>query len=622
VPVGTTVLVRGVVTVAPGWILGDSTLAIQDATGGIYVKLPAMSTQDMVPGRILQVQGTLASPYQNLEIRPAATGVQLLETAQLPTPAALSFSQLGETTEGLLAHVSGDIIRIEGGTTGSLTLILEDASGQGRVFAHAPLGIARDDYRVGQTISVIGLVGDRLGLYRLWPRNQFDISVITDEPTPSPSPSSRPTPTHRTPPPVPTPRHTPSARPSGSTSSVSISEALRRQGQTVTVEGVATTRNGLLDGDGQRVTIQDPSAAILVRLPEGVTLQVGQSVRVTGPVGTYYGAPQLTATVATRLGDANIQAVSVRAAPLAAALEWRLVTVSGQVESVHRDGDTWRAELLMTGGGIPIAGLSRSGIESTALLEGRTATIVGIVKRAYPTASDQRFAVVPRTTADIRLAQAGSDAQQASNHAVIGGESSWSNSSLGAAISGASPIATDVLAASAVLLADLAAYEGVEVSVGGVVINVDGIAVTIDDGTETALVRLPSIAAGSGMAIQAGDLLNVRGLVLRNANGELEIVVADMSAVEWLDRSSITSASGPVRATASRAPGLAPINAGPSSPQGGIDARVFAVAVIAGAAAVITMVGLASPAQRKRLQERFASARTDLRKRLTQLRSS
>ena len=45
---------------------------------------------------------------------------------------------------------------------------------------------------------------------------------------------------------------------------------------------------------------------------------------------------------------------------------------------------------------IAIAGLAGSGIPSTALIEGRQATVTGIVKRAYPTATDQRFSVVPR----------------------------------------------------------------------------------------------------------------------------------------------------------------------------------------------------------------------------------
>ena len=99
---------------------------------------------------------------------------------------------------------------------------------------------------------------------------------------------------------------------------------------------------------------------------------------------------------------------------IATALEWRLVTVSGVVESVSRDGAAWRAELTIGGGSIPIAGLERSGIASTALIEGRSASVTGIVKRAYPTATDQRFAVVPRSLADITLGAPGASASSGS----------------------------------------------------------------------------------------------------------------------------------------------------------------------------------------------------------------
>ena len=49
--------------------------------------------------------------------------------------------------------------------------------------------MSRTDYPVGSRISAIGLVGDRLGLYRLWPRNKFDVTVLPDDPTPTPSPT-------------------------------------------------------------------------------------------------------------------------------------------------------------------------------------------------------------------------------------------------------------------------------------------------------------------------------------------------------------------------------------------------------------------------------------------------
>ena len=498
-PLGSRVTVRGVVTVGPGWILGDTTIALQDASGGIYVRLVDPPLDLVVPGRVLQVDGTLASPYGNLELRPVTTGIQILDMDVPPAPRALTVSEIGEANEGVLARVEATVTTIEPSSTGSLTLIVEDVSGQGRVYGHAPLGLTRGDFSVGQRIAVIGLVGDRLALYRLWPRGKFDIDVLEDAPTPTPSPSHTPTPTpSRTPSPTPsrtptpathtpTPTHTASPMPGGGTV-ISIADALRRQGQTVTIDGSVTTRPGLLDSDGVRVTVQDSSAAILVRLPSDFGAQIGQRLRVSGEIGTYYGAPQMTAEVAARVGDSSVDPLSVRTAPFAAALEWRLVTISGQVESVHRDGDSWRAEITLSGGTVPVVGISRSGIDSTALIEGRSATVVGIVKRAYPTASDQRFAIVPRTTADIRL---GADQADPSHTTAEPGSTDDPGEVIGPWPTNGDPGATSATGGSTsqpsmgptTSLADLASHQGERVTIGGTVTAIDGARLTIDDGS-------------------------------------------------------------------------------------------------------------------------------------------
>ena len=556
-PVGSHATVRGVVTVGPGWILGDSTVAIQDASGGIYVRLVDPPLDLVVPGRVLQVEGTLASPYGNLELRPSATGVQILDMDLPPAPRVLSVSEIGEANEGVLGRIEATVKTIEPSSTGSLTLIVEDDSGQGRVYAHAPLGVTRDDFAVGQRISVIGLVGDRLALYRLWPRSKFDIEVLAEvDPTPTPSPTHTPTPTpsrtanptpSRTPTPTathtPTPTQTASPTPGGG-SVISIADSLRRQGQTVTIDGSVTTRPGLLDSDGLRVTVQDSSAAILVRLPLNFSAQIGQRLRVSGEIGTYYGAPQMTAAVAARVGESSVDPLLVRTAPFAAALEWRLVTVNGQVESVHRDGDTWRAEITLSGGSVPVAGISRSGIDSTALVEGRSATIVGIVKRAYPTASDQRFAIVPRTSADIRL---GADQSDPTTTTAQPGSTDDPNTGFGPWPTAGDPGSTYATGGSTSLpssgpttaLADLAAHQGERVTIGGTVTAVDGARITVDDGSSIAVIRLFGDASAMVSLVAIGDLVNATGVVDRNATGGLEIAVDDPAGFTWLAATNI-----------------------------------------------------------------------------------
>ncbi len=86
-----------------------------------------------------------------------------------------------------------------------------------------------------------------------------------------------------------------------------------------------------------------------------------------------------------------------------AAHEWRLVTVSGRVLSVNKLGDRWRAEIAVGKDHVVVVGQPGAGIPSTTLVEGRTATVIGIARRPAPTASDHRFAVTPRFPADVRV---------------------------------------------------------------------------------------------------------------------------------------------------------------------------------------------------------------------------
>lgn len=314
----------------------------------------------------------------------------------------------------------------------------------------------------------------------------------------------------------------------------------------MTIEGVVSTGPGLLDADGQRVTLQDATGALIVRLPADARAQIGQRLHVSGQVGTYYGAPSLTATDARVAGQGALSAAPVHAAPIAAALEWRLVSVSGLVESVHRDGDSWRAELSLSGGSVPIVGLARSGIPSTDLVAGRQATVTGIVKRAYPTASDQRLAIVPRSPADIRLGAAAPDDPARTSDPAGSGDPGWSPSTTAGPGQGQSPPA----AVGTVALGDLAAHETELVSVGGRVLAVAGPRLTIDDGTGSVVVKLTGEAAGLSVLFTPGDLLNATGRVERTASGGLEVVVDDPDSITRLAQQQApvaeASASGDV----------------------------------------------------------------------------
>ena len=558
--IGAVVHVVGTITAAPGVILGDSTIVIQDASGGIYVRVPDPALPGLVLGSVVDVTGGIAAPYGNLELRPAATGISVIGSASIPAPRAVSMADLGESTEGLLVRANVIVASIDASTTGSLTLIVTDTSGEGRVYFHEPLGVSRTDYAAGEQLQVTGLVGDRLSLFRIWPRTLADVVVTAPAPTPTPKPSPTPSPTPRptvTPTPHPTATPHPTSTPHPSTTPhpsptpgqpITIAEALHRQGQSVTVEGIVTTKPGLLDTSAERVTIQDSSGAVLVRLPANTSVSVGQKVRVSGVMGTYYGAPQLTGAALSASGQATATVTRVSTAPIPASLEWRLVSVQGVIKDVHKDGDSWRAEIEVGASTIPLVGIDRSGIPSTALVEGRSATVVGIVKRAYPTSTDQRLALVPRSSADISLGGPGSTprpgpsgsfhplpsgAHQTTKPGTGDGSGSGGQSFDGPDGSG-SPAASGEPSTSGSIYAaisSLAGHVGEVVRIGGRITAIASGVITIDDGTGQAAVRLTGQAAALADGLHPTEIVNVVGTVTQTAAGGIEVVVDDPAAV-------------------------------------------------------------------------------------------
>jgi hypothetical protein len=249
-------------------------------------------------------------------------------------------------------------------------------------------------------------------------------------------------------------------------------------------------------------------------------------VRASGVVGRAWGAPRLRVDALRVVGRREPTVLDLRTAP-GAATEWRLVRIRGTVTDVHRSGDRWTAELVSDGLRIPVAGLPGGGIAASTVGEGRPATVTGIVKRPYPTATDQRFAVVPRSARDLVLGPASKTASQVpgtTGGAPIGTSAPGSDGSSSAAAP--TPTGADVS------LADLATRLGTMVRVGGLVTAVEADAFRLDDGSSTATVVLEGPAAGVAPLLQPGDAVNAVGTP--DVRGEVVLVVSDPSGVVLL----------------------------------------------------------------------------------------
>jgi hypothetical protein len=355
------------------------------------------------------------------------------------------------------------------------------------------------------------------------------------------------------------------------------------------------------------VTIEDGSGAILVRYPAGAsTPGVGSVIRAAGAVGTWYGGRQVEAEEAPRRLRETRAVPTILRRPPGDADEWQLVAVTVRLLEVTSDGDTWRAEATLGAAGeLPIVGLASSGTDADGLEAGRSARIVGIVKRAHPSASDQRFAIAPRSADDIVLGRL--VASQPDEGAVTDGESGALGTLGGSA--GLADLAASIPSVTLDSLADRA--EGV-VRVGGRLERLEGTRLTLDDGTAVGHVRLADAVEPIEPPLQVGEVLNVVGRVRERAPGQPEVVVR--SAADVSRAASLRSAEpspGPDEPTALLAalipggPSLTPPAHTAAMAQDGSWSPLLLLALMAAALALLLLGSAVLALRWPRLAERW-----------------
>ena len=533
-PIGTVVTVAGIVTVETGRLGQPRLLAVEDASAGIIVHL-ADGVAGPSRGTPVLVTGVLAAPHGQLELRPGPDGVTIATGPVLaPVPRPVMADELGEATEARLCVLTATVERAPTRTSAhGLAVIVRDAAGTtAQVMVDAASGIVAADLSVGTRYRMVGIVGQRatrkglLDGYRLWLRDRPD--AIADVPG---SGSTRGAGTDATTSQAGTTpgSATPSAGPSLTVRS--IRQVIAAGSGKVAVEGTVLAPASLLDATGRLLVIDDGTAAIEIRLAVGAVPPVpGRMVRVVGEMGHALGAPRLRATALEDLGRGSMPSPAAVSGVPSATQEWRLVRVVGIVASVRHLGDRWRAELLAGGTRLAILGLPGAGLTANTFVEGRRATIVGLVRRPYPDAADRRFAIVPRSRADVAL---GPGATSATDPGGTGPGSRVATPAHDRIASGGgvSPVGSSMLDTPRVAdgrdvdVAGLRGSVGDRVRVGGLVTSLEPDGFRLDDGTGTVRIVLRADAASYLGLIEPGDALSATGRATSNGAQGVSIVV-------------------------------------------------------------------------------------------------
>ncbi len=364
-------------------------IAIQDSTAGIVVRLGDTTPRPAV-GTWLEVTGALSDPYGQLEVR-GLTAIRATGPAGLPVPIAVDGGSLGEAAEGRLVTVEGIADgRPTKATSGDLTFVDHDRA-RSRSGSQPTLRPGCPPARWRLAID-FGSPALRASVRAARARPTAIGSGSAARPISSGwAARRRPPARHRHRRPRRARRSEPSPRRSWPAAARSRSrDRSRRPGPSSTRPGAASSSRIGLPRSRSCCQSERPR-----RRSARTSASAARSVERTVPRGSgrsRSGATERTRSVRSSCG--SHPARRTNGASCAFAATWSRST-SPATAGPPSSGSVAR--------GSRSRGWPAPGSRSSALKEGRTATIVGIVRRPYPSASDRRFAIVPRSARDLTI---------------------------------------------------------------------------------------------------------------------------------------------------------------------------------------------------------------------------
>jgi uncharacterized protein YdeI (BOF family) len=179
---GTVVTVEGTVSVAPGLFssaMEDQGFAVQDASGGIYVKMA--EKQAFGAGAQVRVTGTLGEENEMRILKAEPAGVTVLKGNKKVAPKKVKTGSVKESVEGLLIQVTGKLsTTLQDDSPYGYKLYIDDGSGEIQIYVHASAGFdkaALEGLAADQQLQVVGFSGQYNAIYEVCPRTPADLVV-------------------------------------------------------------------------------------------------------------------------------------------------------------------------------------------------------------------------------------------------------------------------------------------------------------------------------------------------------------------------------------------------------------------------------------------------------------
>lgn len=376
-PVGSNVTIEGVVTAGRG-VYNSTTFYLQDPTAGIVAFVGSGGPSvNVAMGDSVRISGSIATFSNELQIAGgSAMEVEIL--GRVPVPAARTVT----ATDVNAGSFQGELVVANAVTIDSVpssgtnyNIRVSDATGSFIVFIDADAGITPSTFAVGQTMNITGIMTTFNTLREIKPRSQADLVLTSNAGGVQPIARAR----------------------------------LLPNGQTVSVTGVVTAAPGTFNSTS--VYIQDNSGAGIVLFtgsggPNVSALVVGDSVNVTGVMGTFSAERQIAGGAALTVTDVgngtvptplNIDAADVNAARfqgrLAAADSVRVVSVSGTTNLTVTVEDAFGQFVIFSD--------VDTGLNASNWTVGNSYRVVGVLSSFQSGSNPPLYQLKPRGAADV-----------------------------------------------------------------------------------------------------------------------------------------------------------------------------------------------------------------------------
>lgn len=190
-PLGEFVIVRGIVTAAPGQIRSETTM-IQDDETGIRIFDPVLQGQGIEVGDLIEVGGVLDHNGEERQLE-AVTLREHIEDVENPVPDEVTTAEIAAAGSDILHPLQGRLVVVRGAeltrgftSGGSRNALIDDGSGATEVRVETGLSSGNGDailttlgLEVGKCYDIIGAAGSFFGTGQLFPRTATDFTEVT-----------------------------------------------------------------------------------------------------------------------------------------------------------------------------------------------------------------------------------------------------------------------------------------------------------------------------------------------------------------------------------------------------------------------------------------------------------